>query len=99
MSTWAQPGAPPAAWQGPEIDEVQTAANPLIPGRCVFRRAEPALAFNTFGTSTNLRATIHSSFERLQPRPTETFSDPKCGSATDLGCTSDQARFKSSPCS
>jgi deoxycytidine triphosphate deaminase len=36
-------GAPPAAWQGPGIEEVQTAANPLISGRCVFRLAEPAL--------------------------------------------------------
>jgi hypothetical protein len=36
-------GAPPAAWQGPGIEEVQTAANPLISGRCVFRRPEPAL--------------------------------------------------------
>ncbi|MFY9509470.1 MAG: hypothetical protein WAQ05_00670, partial [Rubrivivax sp.] len=36
-------GAPPAAWQGPWIEEVQTAANPLISGRCVFKQAEPAL--------------------------------------------------------
>jgi hypothetical protein len=36
-------GAPPAAWQGPGIEEVQTAANPLISGRCVFKPPGPAL--------------------------------------------------------
>jgi hypothetical protein len=39
----AQPGgASGAAWQGPE-DQNQTAARPLISGRVVFKRAEPAL--------------------------------------------------------
>ncbi|WP_217704249.1 hypothetical protein, partial [Piscinibacter koreensis] len=39
-------GAPPAAWQGPGIEELQTAANPLNSGRCVFKPAEPALTFD-----------------------------------------------------
>ena len=43
MSTWGSTGAPPAAWQGPGIEELQTAANPLTSGSCVFKRAEPAL--------------------------------------------------------
>ena len=43
MSTWAQPGRLRRPGRGLGIEEVQTAANPLISGNCVFKRAEPAL--------------------------------------------------------
>jgi hypothetical protein len=65
-------GAPPAAWQGPGIEEVQTAANPLISGRCVFKRAEPAL-FDPVRAGLIARlggpdySLLDSTFEMLRP--------------------------------